>query len=88
MAGQASTNKNEHYRPLNCDQIAWLNDVLNRYSHVVCDGNPRISRYERAAKLAALLEIMELTECRFADATAAGNAIFQFPELNILRRHG
>ena len=68
---------------ISCDQVAWLADILDRHAAAVLDARVRISRGREAAKLAAILEIMEVVGVGFADNAARGNAIAQFPELRM-----
>jgi hypothetical protein len=81
-AGNSQRQKPPQDQPkINCDQVAWLGDILDRHAAAVLDARVRISRGREAAKLAAILEIMEIVNVGFADNTARGNAIAQFPEL-------
>lgn len=66
---------------LNCDQVAWLKHVLDRFEAAVRREGPSISRGVKAAKMAAVLEIAELMGCAFEDDAAKHNAISDFPEL-------
>ncbi len=45
---------------LNCDQAAWLIDVLSRFEEVQHLGFTRISRLKEMAKVSAVLEICEV----------------------------
>jgi hypothetical protein len=58
--------------PINCDQVAWLLDIFNRYlpnkSH-----HPSISREREMLKYGMLYEVMEIANLKFADALARWN---------------
>ena len=45
------------------DQIAWLKDILKRYEETLALASkyPRVSRLRDMAKLAAIIEISEIT---------------------------
>ena len=73
-------------RKITCDQVAWLGDVLDRHRHASQMHDLGLSRAPSAAKLAAMLEIMEILHLDFADDAARGNAIACFPELRGLSR--
>jgi len=66
---------------LTCDQIAWLKQVLERFEEAVRRDHPSVSRGVKAAKMAAILEIVEITACGFEDDAAKHNVISDFPEL-------
>lgn len=70
---------------VSCDQVAWLGDILDRHCHAVTQTNPAISRAKESARLAALLEIMEVLRLEFADDTARRNAIAGFKELRMVK---
>ena len=56
---------------INCDQVAWLLDIFNRYlpkSH-----HPRVSREREMLKYGMLYEVMEIANLKFADASARWN---------------
>lgn len=66
---------------LTCDQVAWIMDALERFKRASEMSRPSISRLEKAAKTAFLLEIMELLHLGFEDRSARHNAIAHFGEL-------
>jgi hypothetical protein len=69
-------------RPIGCDQVVWLNEALRRYKTAVTQHSnaPGISRCAEVARLAVLLEIMEIMGVEFADDAARQNALAEFPE--------
>lgn len=69
---------------ISCDQIAWLKDVVDRYDCATRGPLPGISRLREAAKLAALLEIMELLNLECEDNVALSNLLAGFRELRPL----
>ena len=69
-------------RLLNCDEIAWIKDIFERYKRHVSIDKPSIANKEDDAMLlASLLELMDLLNLGFQDRSARHNAISQFPEL-------
>lgn len=74
-------------KPITCDQVAWLNDALDRYRDAIILSNqvPGVSRNKQVARIAATLEIMEIFGLQFEDKGAAGNALSQLPEFQKLR---
>jgi len=66
---------------ISCDQVAWVNDALDRYAEALRVPRVGISRSREAGKLACLLEIMEVLFLEFADDSARGNAVAGFREL-------
>ena len=74
-------------KKINCDVVAWLTAILQRYEEAIKSSihNPSISRMDKAAKLAALLEIMDILNWEFEDDLASGNALSGFTEFNKLR---
>lgn len=68
-------------RKLCCDQVAWITAALDRFAKVARNRNSFSERDLKAAKLAALLEIMDVTGCEFEDDLARRSAISEFPEL-------
>lgn len=66
---------------INCDQVAWLIGVLDRYAEVVRTPKPAISRADKGAKTAAILEIMDILYLDFLDRSARHNTISHFGEL-------
>lgn len=71
---------------INCDQVAWIGDIFDRYRATVAENHVSVSRAREAAKVAAILELMEILNLGFQDATAAGNVIAGLPELHIIRQ--
>jgi hypothetical protein len=71
---------------IDCDQVAWIQNAIDRYTDIVARKYPDISRQKDLGKLALLLEIMETLGFEFEDDAAAGNAIYSVPELQVLRR--
>jgi hypothetical protein len=67
---------------LNCDQVSSLMFILNSLQSTPYRSN----KEKNAAKMAALLDIMELLVYEFEDNAAAGNALSAFWEFNELRR--
>jgi hypothetical protein len=83
------SDRNEAARPLKvltCDDVSWLMSVLDRLVSITRIEQPRISRQVETAKLAALLEMMDLLGYAFADAPAAHNALARLHELEPLLR--
>lgn len=74
-------------RTLNAGEVCLINNALDRHAHQIVRGNPGISRQYAAAKLSALLEIMDVLNLEFEDDSAASNAISQFKEFNSMRLH-
>lgn len=67
---------------LNCDQVSHLMFILNSLQ-----SSPyRSDKEKNAARMASLLDIMELLGYEFEDNAAAGNALSAFWEFNELRR--
>src|SRR5258706_6177346 len=67
---------------INCDQVASLMFILNSLQSTPY----RSDKEKHAAKMAALLDVMELLGYEFEDNAAAGNALSAFWEFNELRR--
>jgi hypothetical protein len=68
-------------RPIGPDEVALIEAALERFRFTVKLGFPGISRINECAKLAALLEIMEILWLDFADDSARLNAISDIREL-------
>ena len=71
---------------LSCDQVAWIYESLDRFIVAIHRREPSVSRKDVVAKLAVLLEIMEIVGVGFEDKSACGNAITGIPELFKLRK--
>jgi hypothetical protein len=81
MSNISATQQAQKKSPLSCDQVAHISDVFDRYRAQCLIGNVGISRARETAKLAAILELMELLGLEFADDNARGNAVAGMPEL-------
>lgn len=66
-----STNIKNSQKTINCDQVAWLLDIAERY--IQKDDYPRISRQRMMKKYAMLYEIMEIMNLVFEDRAAQQN---------------
>lgn len=55
-------------RPLNCDQIAWVLNAIERY--LPTTNHPRVSRAREMQKYALLYELMEVAHLCFEDGPA------------------
>lgn len=58
-------------RTVNCDQVAWMLDVFDRY--LPPDNFPRVSRQREALKYGMLYELMDVAGLCFADSDAERN---------------
>lgn len=58
-------------RPLNCDQVAWMLNAIERY--LPATNHPRVSRAREMQKYALLYELMEVAHLYFEDAPAQHN---------------
>lgn len=71
-------------RAINADQVAHIYDVLNRFANAMQLQSPfpRVSRLDKAARLAALLELMEILDLQADDLGAVHNALvgLQIPQ--------
>lgn len=67
--------KSEELKTINCDQIAWLGNALDRYAKVmaVTLDFPRASYVAESAKTATILEIMDYLHMYFEDESARHN---------------
>lgn len=63
---------------INCDQVIWLQDILDRYISVCRISTVSASYSAKAAKLAAIHEIVELFGFEWQDESALRNAAYQF----------
>ena len=83
----SDVDKQEEKKKLDCDKIGKIMDILGRLQSGVRN-YPSVSRQKDALSLAALLEIMDIFGCEFADKDAAGNALCHFNEFDELRGIG
>jgi len=58
-------------RPVNCDQVAWMLNAIERY--LPPTQHPRVSRSREMQKYALLYELMEVAHLYFEDASAQHN---------------
>lgn len=58
-------------RPINCDQVAWMLDAIERY--LPHTNYPSVSRAREMQRYALLYELMEVAYLRFADDAAKHN---------------
>ncbi len=58
-------------RPINCDQVAWMLNAIERY--LPPTPHPRVSRAREMQKYALLYELMEVAHLYFEDANAQHN---------------
>lgn len=65
---------------ITCDQAAWLNDALDRFSRVCALPFPAISRAADAAAIACAVEIAEILNLEFDDE-AKRHIISRLPEI-------
>ncbi len=72
-------------KKLDRDRVAYLMSALERLMDISHSRVPMVSRLLKVAKLAALLEIMELFGYEFEDSAAAGNALSELWEFNAMR---
>lgn len=70
---------------INCDQVAWINDIFRRFAETANKNYAGISRVKEVARVAAMLELMEILHLEFEDEKAAGNVLYSFPEFDELR---
>lgn len=66
-----SPQKNNNYRPIDCDQVHLIIEALKRITPL--DGYPRISRQRDMKIYACLYEIMEVAQLKFNDKSARWN---------------
>lgn len=76
---QKQPQKNRAKIQLNCDQVSWIQNALDRL--VACPHRT----LTKTTKLATLLEIMKIIGADFEDNRAAGNALAELTEFNELR---
>lgn len=60
---------------VNCDQVAWIFDSLERFLKVNNLDFPGISRIKNLSKTSFLLELMEILNLKLEDKFAANNAL-------------
>lgn len=62
---------------INCDQVSWLYDALDRYHKAMrlCEPWPAANRYRLVNRLCCLQEIMRILGLRFEDEPAQSNAL-------------
>lgn len=58
-------------RPINCDQVAWMLNAIERY--LPPTQHPRVSRAREMQKYALLYELMDVAHLYFEDALAQYN---------------
>ena len=58
-------------RPINCDQVAWMLNAIERY--LPRTDHPAVSRAREMMKYALLYELMEVAYLHFEDAAAKRN---------------
>lgn len=63
--------KTEISKPVNCDQVAWLLDIFDRY--LPEDSHPRVSKHREMLKYGMLYEVMDIADLKFADDSARWN---------------
>ena len=88
LQSSLSHEKCRDLKKLNCDQVSWIMNALERLLSISQQRLPMASRLTNAAKMAALLEIMEVLGYEFEDKAAAGNALASFTEFNEMRDLG
>ena len=63
---------------INCDQVIWLQNILERYRATCRIATVAASYADEAAKLAAIHEIVELFGLQWEDDSAMSNAAYKF----------
>jgi len=63
---------------INCDQVIWLQNILERYRETCRIATVAASYADEAAKLAAIHEIVELFGLQWEDESAMRNAAYKF----------
>ena len=58
-------------RPINCDQVAWMLNAIERY--LPRNDHPAVSRAREMQKYALLYELMEVANLHFEDGSAQHN---------------
>ena len=69
--GQSRSTVELGARPINCDQVAWMLNAIERY--LPKTGHPSVSRAREMQKYALLYELMEVVHLYFEDASAQHN---------------
>ena len=65
------TKETELNKTINCDQVAWLIAIYERY--LPKDNHPRVSRQREMLKYGMLYETMEIMGVGFEDEAARSN---------------
>lgn len=67
--------KSEELKTINCDQVAWLGNALERYAKVMLTAQefPRASYITESARTATILEIMDYLYLYFENEDARHN---------------
>jgi hypothetical protein len=71
MIEDTNSCKAQNRHKINCDQVAWLLDIFNRY--LPRDGHPQISREREMLMYGMLYEVMEIAHLCFEDDRARHN---------------
>lgn len=82
---QQAGDKHIPSQMITCDQVEWLGNVLDRYAEILRMPRVGISRAVGDARIAAIIEIMEILDLEFEDDAARRNVISVFPELRMVR---
>lgn len=69
--GQSRSTVELGARPINCDQVAWILNAIERY--LPPTQHPRVSRAREMQKYALLYELMEVAHLYFEDGAAQHN---------------
>ena len=69
--GQSRSTVELGARPINCDQVSWMLNAIERY--LPPTQHPRVSRAREMQKYALLYELMEVAHLYFEDASAQHN---------------
>ncbi|MCK5236050.1 MAG: hypothetical protein KAR06_03610 [Deltaproteobacteria bacterium] len=72
MNNENTTEKRNKHK-INCDQVAWLMDIFNRY--LPQDNHPRVSQQREMLKYGMLYEIMDILYLDFEDDAALYNGM-------------
>lgn len=81
------SNRRPKLKKLSCDQVSELMSAFRRLLEFTTGYASEHAKRSKAAKLATLLEIMDILGYEFEDSAAAGNALAAFWEFNELRMH-
>lgn len=71
IVGQSASTGGLGARPINCDQVAWILNAIER--HLPNKEHPAVSRAREMQKYALLYELMEVAHLYFEDASAQHN---------------